>query len=47
MVTTHLGDLKTYAFHNQRAENAAVEFDVPLLPIFRANDEAILQVDPA
>jgi DNA mismatch repair protein MutS2 len=27
MVTTHLGDLKTYAFHNERAENGAVEFD--------------------
>src|ERR1043166_773743 len=27
MVTTHLGDLKTYAFTNQRAENGAVEFD--------------------
>ncbi len=31
MVTTHLGDLKTYAFHNERAENAAVEFDIETL----------------
>ena len=28
MVTTHIGDLKTYAFTNPRAENAAVEFDL-------------------
>jgi DNA mismatch repair protein MutS2 len=28
MVTTHLGDLKTYAFNNERAENAAVEFNI-------------------
>jgi DNA mismatch repair protein MutS2 len=27
IVTTHIGDLKTYAFSNQGAENAAVEFD--------------------
>jgi DNA mismatch repair protein MutS2 len=36
MVTTHLGDLKTYAFHDERTENGAVEFDVESLrPTYR------------
>jgi len=36
IVTTHIGDLKTYALGNSRAENAAVEFDSQSLqPTFR------------
>lgn len=36
LVTTHIGDLKTYALANSRAENAAVEFDhQSLQPTYR------------
>ncbi|WP_235963994.1 endonuclease MutS2 [Tautonia rosea] len=38
IVTTHIGDLKTYAFSNPHTENAAVEFDIETLrPRYRVH----------
>ncbi len=38
IVTTHIGDLKTYALSSPRAENAAVEFDLESMrPLYRVH----------